>query len=30
VREKATVSRSIGYAGWQQVRVRVTDGKMGG
>ena len=30
VREKATVIGSVGYAGWQQFLVKVTDGKRGG
>ncbi len=29
VREKATVIGSVGYAGWRQVLVKVTDGKRG-
>ena len=30
VREKAIVIGIVGYAGWQQVRIKVTDGKRGG
>ena len=30
VREKATVIGRVGYEGWPQVLVEVTDGKMGG
>jgi len=30
VQEKATVLGSVGYAGWPQVLVKVTDGKRGG
>ena len=29
VREKATVIGSVGYAGWPQALVKVTDGKRG-